>query len=64
MVNIRGYSAHLSDADRQDITELVSFINQFKGKAVFIYRRQEVKLHAIRYSATTKEVQFLLKETK
>ncbi len=61
---IRGFSANLDTNERISVEDLVRFIAQFDGKAVFIYRRQEVQLHGIRYSAHGKEVQFLMKEIK
>ena len=64
MVRIRGFSANLNPSERMDIQELAELLNGIKGKAIFIYRRQEVQLHGIRFSASAGEVQFLLKEVK
>lgn len=60
----RGFSANLSPNERIDIDDLFRFIRQFEGtsKVIFIYRRNEVQLHGIRYSSHSNEIQFLLKE--
>ena len=64
MVRIRGFSANLNPQERINIKDLVRFLDQFEGKAVFVFNRNEVQLHGIRFSASANEVQFLLKDVK
>lgn len=64
MVKIMGFSGHLDPGERVTVGELCAFIRQFPddSNVVFIYQRDEIQLHGLRYHARSKEIRLLLKD--
>jgi hypothetical protein len=63
VVKILGFSGHLDPGERVTANQLCQFLQQFADdpKVVFVYNRDEVQLHGMRYHARSNEVRLLLK---